>query len=275
MQAYSVLMSVYRNEKPTYFRRAVESMLQQTVPPAEFVIVCDGPLTHELYETLDTFLNDRPDLFRVIRSPENRGLGLSLREGLEACSNELVARMDTDDVSVPDRMERQLKMLTDREELSAVGGQIAEFEGEESNILDYRIVPLRCDDIRIRAARRNPMNHVTVVMKKSHVLRAGSYCHIPGFEDYHLWVQMLSEGLKLANIDYVCCNVRVNSGMYGRRGGWRYFKNCLTMERYLYQQEFVGVIGFCVNVTVRFLGTVVCPNRLRGCLFQKLMRRKN
>lgn len=274
MQAYSVLMSVYRNEKPAYFHRAVESMLQQTVPPAEFVIVCDGPLTQELDDTLDAFLSARPDLFRVIRLPENRGLGLALREGLAACSCELVARMDTDDVSVPDRMERQLQILADREELSAVGGQISEFEGEESNVLDYRIVPLTCEDIRIRAARRNPMNHVTVVMKKSHVLRAGSYCHIPGFEDYHLWVQMLSAGQMLENIDYVCCNVRVDPGMYGRRGGWRYYKNSLAMEKYLYRQGFVGTINFCVNVTVRFLGTVVCPNRLRGWLFQKIMRKK-
>ncbi len=274
MQAYSVLMSVYRNEKPAFFRRAIESMLQQTVPPTEFVIVCDGPLTQELTQVIDFFCQTHRELFRIVKLPENKGLGLALRAGLEACSCELVARMDTDDVSVPDRLEKQLEKLTLEEDLSAVGGQISEFEGEEANILDYRVVPLTCEDIRRRAAGRNPMNHVTVVMKKSHVLRAGSYCHAPGFEDYHLWVRMLKAGQKLANIDHVCCNVRVDSNMYGRRGGWRYFKSSLEMEKFLYRQGFIGVARLWINVTVRFLGTVVCPNRLRSFLFKKIMRKK-
>lgn len=274
MQAYSVLMSVYRNEKPEFFRRAIESMLQQTVPPTEFVIVCDGPLTQELTLVIDFFCQTNRELFRIVKLPENKGLGLALRAGLEACSCELVARMDTDDVSMPDRLEKQLEKLALEEELSAVGGQIAEFEGEESNILDYRMVPLTCEDIRRRVASRNPMNHVTVVMKKSHVLRAGSYCHAPGFEDYHLWVRMLGAGQKLANIDHVCCNVRVDSNMYGRRGGWRYFKSSLEMEKFLYRQGFIGVARLWINVTVRFLGTVVCPNRLRSFLFKTIMRKK-
>lgn len=274
MEKYAVLMSVYRNEKPEFFRRAIESMLQQTVPPSEFVIVCDGPLTPELTEVIDCFCQIHAELFHIVKLPENRGLGLALRAGLEECGCELVARMDTDDVSVPDRMEKQLEKLAQEEDLSAVGGQISEFEGQESNILDYRRVPLTCGEIRRRAESRNPMNHVTVVMKKSHVLRAGSYCHAPGFEDYHLWVRMLKAGQKLANIDHICCNVRVDSNMYGRRGGWRYFKSTLEMEKFLYRQGFIGVARLCVNVTVRFLGTVVCPNRLRSFLFKKLMRKK-
>lgn len=273
MEKYAVLMSVYRNEKPEFFHRAIESMLQQTVPPSEFVIVCDGELTQELWAVIDGYCGAYEGLFHVVKLPENRGLGLALRAGLEACGCELVARMDTDDVSVPDRMEKQLEKLAAEEDLSAVGGQISEFEGEESNILDYRMVPLTCEDIRRRAASRNPMNHVTVVMKKSHVLSCGSYCHAPGFEDYHLWVRMLRADRKLANIDHVCCNVRVDSNMYGRRGGWRYFKSSLAMEKFLHQQGFIGPVRLCVNVTVRFLGTVVCPNWLRSILFKTLMRK--
>lgn len=274
MEAYSVLMSVYCKEQAAHFQAAIDSMLHQTVPPVDFVIVCDGPLTPELDNVIADYCEAYPSLFQILRLEKNQGLGPALKIGLDACQCEYVARMDTDDISLPDRMEKQLAALRQSPHVSAVGGQIAEFDNSPDNIVDYRIVPESYEEIQSRAAKRNPMNHVTVVFKKSQVQKVGSYCDIPGFEDYHLWVQMLAAGQQLINIGDVCCYVRVDTHMYGRRGGWTYFKYTVEMERFLMKTGFINAPGFLRNVMVRFFGTVVCPNSLRSFLFQKCMRQK-
>ena len=160
---YSVLMSVYVKENAEFFSAAVESMLYQSCPPTQFVLVCDGPLTLALDKVIDGFTY--PDLFRILRLPVNQGLGVALQEGLSACDCELVARMDSDDIALPLRMEHQLAAMNADPGLSVVGGQIAEFTGTMGNIQGYRMVPVSPEKIRQSAARRNPMNHMTVLLR--------------------------------------------------------------------------------------------------------------
>lgn len=273
MEKYSVLMSVYCKEKAEYFRQAIDSMLAQTVAPDEFVLVCDGPLTPELDAVIDGYEQAQPELFKVVRLEENRGLGVALSIGLQECRNELVARMDTDDISLPDRMEKQLAVIGLHPEVSAVGGQIAEFYDDPNRIIGYRVVPLEHEKILERAATRNPMNHVTVVYRKSKVLQAGNYPNHPGFEDYHLWARMLSKGQRFMNTEEVLCNVRADAGMHERRRGVAYFRHTWNMERVLLSKGLTRRVQFCKNVAVRFMGTVVLSGRLRQMVFQNTMRR--
>lgn len=274
MEPYSVLMSVYAKEKAEYFRVSVESMLSQTIPPQEIVLVCDGPLTYELNDAIVDFERENPGLFHVIRLTENCGLGVALQVGLLACRNELVARMDTDDIAVPNRLEIQLALIHQHPEFSAVGGQIAEFRNTPDKIVDFRIVPNSPDDIFRRAKRRNPMNHMTVVMRKSRVLEAGNYQHMPGFEDYYLWVRMLALGQKLGNVGAICCYVRTDEFFSERRGGWAYFCNTLQMERHLREKKVINIIEFYQNVVLRFIGTVLIPVNIRGFVLSVTMRRR-
>lgn len=186
--AYSVLMSVYAKENAAYFSDAVESMLHQSCPPDQFVLVCDGPLTPGLDEAIQRFTASRDGgLFRVLRLPENVGLGRALQAGLPLCDHDLVARMDSDDLALPLRMEHQLALMAADPELAAVGGQIAEFTGAPDNIQGYRIVPTSPEEVRRGAAGRNPMNHMTVLFRREAVLAAGGYQDLKGFEDYFLW----------------------------------------------------------------------------------------
>ncbi len=275
MESYSVLMSVYCRENPEYFKTAIDSMLTQTVKPSDFVIVCDGKLTDELDSVINEFKSKFPQLFNIVRLNENVGLGLALKAGLEQCKCELVARMDTDDISISNRMEIQLKAFEKNPEVSVIGGQISEFLNNPEEIIDYRLVPLTYDEIYQRAKVRNPMNHVTVVYRKSHIQSVGSYGDLPGFEDYRLWVTLLSEGKKLINIEEVCCNVRVGDGVYKRRGGIGYFKHTWNMEKYLRNKKMISLWQFWKNVSVRFAGTVLCPNFVREFFFKKLMRKSN
>ena len=274
MGAYSVLMSVYAKEVSRYFWLSIESMLNQTVPPEEFVLVCDGPLTAELDDVIAGFQLANPDLFHVIRLPENKGLGIALQEGLLVCRNELVARMDADDIALPDRMEKQLAAMEAQGNPCIVGGQIAEFNDDPANIIGYRKVPITNEDIHRRAGFRCPVNHMTVLMRRSEVLAAGGYQHFPTYEDYHLWTRLLARGCRFYNVPDVCCNVRVDRDFYVRRGGWEYFVKTYRMERYIQENGLINGLQFWKNITIRFVGTVMVPKKFRGYLFTKILRKK-
>ena len=271
---YSVLMSVYHKEKPEHFRSAVESMLHQTVPPTDFVIVCDGSLTDELNGIISDFYHKAPKLFQIVRLEENQGLGLALQNGLIYCKENLVARMDTDDIAVSDRMEKQLNFLKKHPEISVVGGQIAEFEETPEQITRYRIVPQTHQEILHKLKFSNPVNHVTVLFRKEHVLRAGNYMHHPGFEDYRLWATILSQGYLFHNLPDICCYVRADLQMLKRRNGICYFNHTVQMEKLLLNKRLISPWQYFINLTIRFGGTVLLPYHLRNKIFSRLMRKK-
>ena len=183
---YSVLMSVYQQDNPCFFRTAIESMLNQTVPANDFVLVCDGPLTPELNAVIHEMSLQNKNLFQVLRLETNMGLGNALNIGLTACRNNLVARMDSDDISLPDRCELQLKAFQDNPELALCSGMIAEFETTPSQIKSVRHVPLTHDEIIRFSKKRNPMNHMAVMYRKNAVLSSGSYIEVSLAEDYYL-----------------------------------------------------------------------------------------
>lgn len=274
VEKYSVLMAVYYKEKAENFRLAVESMLCQSAPPDEFVLVCDGPLTRALDAEVDRFCAQKPDLFRIIRLECNQGLGVALNLGLKLCRNELVARMDSDDIAVPDRMALQLAEMARNPHISVLGGQIGEFHEDFRQIHGYRTVPTESGEIRKFLKYRNPMNHMTVVLRRSSVLAVGNYRNVSGFEDYMLWASLLSEGYQMENLCQVCCRARAGAGMYARRGGISYFRNTVIMERHLLAKGLISPGEFCRNVTVRFVGTMLLPAKIRRCVFLKFLRKR-
>lgn len=276
MEQYSVLMAVHRKEKAEYFRQAIESMMTQTVPPEEFLLVCDGLLTEALDSVIAHYQEENPDCFRVVRLQQNRGLGTALAIGLQACRNELVARMDADDLARPQRMELLLAELARHPDASVIGGQIAEFSQIRENICAYRTVPLDEKAVRRFCKTRNPMNHVTVLLRRSHVLKAGNYPSLPGvgFEDYYLWIKLLSQGRNLRNIPEICCDVRVNEAYYCRRGGWNYFGNALRVQKLLYKTKRISGLRFLLNTVIWFFGSVVLPAEFRKPLFFVFLRKR-
>lgn len=270
MPPYSVLMCVYAGERPEFFRQAARSMVDQTVPPEEFVLVCDGPLPRNLEQEVATLAAELADRLRVLRLPERRGLGAALREGVLACRWEYIARMDSDDVAQPNRMELQLAALEADRTLSALGGQIEEFSGCKR--LGCRVVPLEPEAVRRRAAFRNPMNHMTVTFRRQAVLEAGNYGDVDRFEDYHLWARMLARGQSLANLPQVLVRARVDKDTYARRGGWDYFCRSLAMERHLYACGLCSGPERLWNCVLRFFGTVLLPSGLRGWVYRRFFR---
>lgn len=268
---YSVLMSVYKNEKTEYFIQSVNSLLNQTVKPEQIVLVRDGVVYEELQNAVDKFVADYPDLFTYLPLEQNGGLGRALRYGLTYCRNELVGRMDTDDICVPDRFEKQLEFIKNNPDVDIVGGNISEFMKNEADIIDYRIVPQEHSDIVCRLKTRTPFNHVTVMFKKSSVEKANSYEDFYLFEDWYLWIKMYLCGAKFANLDEVLVNVRVLD-MANRRGGMKYYRSCVNLLKYMKSNRVIGFWQYLKACVIRFCGYVLLPNKVREWAYKKFLR---
>lgn len=268
---FSVLLSLYQKEHPSFLRHSLDSLFSQTLLPNEIILVKDGPLTAELDAIVSDYAARYP-ILKVVPLPQNQGLGKALNEGLKHCSYDLVARMDTDDIAKPDRFEKQVKVFEEHPELDLVGAWIDEFEGTPQNVLSVRKVPETSDEIREYCRKRCPVNHPVVMFRKSAVQAAGGYQHFPLFEDYYLWVRMLKNGARFYNIQESLLYFRTSPDMFKRRGGWKYAMDELRFQKMMRKMRIIGWKRFLMNVAVRFPGRVI-PNSLRGFLYKKLMRK--
>ena len=249
-KTYSVLMAVYGKEKPEFFRQSIESMLAQTLPFSVFVLVCDGALTHELNEVISWAQEEMDEKLQIIRLKENKGLGKALRTGVPRCRCSVIARMDSDDISRPDRCERQFRII-ERDGYDLVSGTLQEFVREPGDMDRLRVLPRTSEEILQYAKKRNPFNHPCVMFRKESVLRVGSYQDFPGFEDYYLWIRMLRKGCKGYNVQEVILDMRTGNGMYDRRGGRDYLYWVLRFQRYLYCKNFITKKEYIQNCLVR------------------------
>ena len=249
-KTYSVLMAVYGKEKPEFFRQSIESMLAQTLPFSDFVLVCDGALTHELNEVISWAQEEMGEKLQIIRLKENKGLGKALRTGVPRCRCSVIARMDSDDISRPDRCERQFRII-ERDGYDLVSGTLQEFVREPGDMDRLRVLPRTSEEILQYAKKRNPFNHPCVMFRKESVLRVGSYQDFPGFEDYYLWIRMLRKGCNGYNVQEVILDMRTGNGMYDRRGGRDYLYWVLRFQRYLYCKNFITKKEYIQNCLVR------------------------
>lgn len=263
-------MSVYLKERPEWFKEAINSILNQTVPPSEIVLVEDGPLTDELYEIITHHVQN--PIFKIVVLEKNVGLGLALQEGVKHCSNELIARMDTDDISAPNRCEKELKKIMENPDLDIVGCWENEFWGDSINeTFSCHKVPENHDEIKKFMRYRCAILHPTVMFKKSSVLRAGNYQHRKLFEDYDLFVRMLQTKSKAYNLQEPLYFLRVNPSLFKRRGGFEY---ALTVFKFKYQLWRNGFFSFS-NFIFSGLGhCCICliPNWLRIIFYKKFLR---
>ena len=273
MMQFSVLMSVYKDDKVDEVANALDSVLNQTLKPDQIVLVLDGPVTNELYETIEKYTGEN-GIIGVVPLEKNVGLGKALSIGLTQCKYEYIARMDSDDFSLPDRFEKQVSFLETHPDIDVLGGQIAEYDSTMQNELAVRTVPISMEEISRRMKIRNGMNHVTVMYKKSAVLEAGNYQHCPYFEDYYLWCRMIKAGYKFYNFDSVLVNVRTGEEMYQRRGGKSYNEAIIGFQKKILKLGTINRFQFLRNLAIRIC-VANMPNSLRGYLYKTKLRLKS
>ncbi len=269
---FSVSICVYGKDNPEYFDIAVESILNQTIPPTEVVLVVDGPVPDKLNEIINKYEANK--LFNTIRLNKNQGHGNARRIGLQNCTNNLVALMDADDISYAYRFEKQLEIFKKNPNISVVGSMITEFIDDPNNIITKRIVPSEDIEIKKFMKKRCPINQMSVMFKKSVIEKAGNYIDWYNEEDYYLWIRLALIGAEFYNINDVLVNVRIGPEMYQRRGGVKYFFSEYKLQKYLYENNIIKLGLFLVNVIQRFIVQIVLPNKIRGFVFQVFAREK-
>ncbi len=269
---YSVLMSVYIKENPEWFKISLESILNQTASPSEIIIVKDGPLTEELDLVIHYFVNKYVGLFKIVELSENQGLGLALARGIKEAKYELIARMDSDDYSMPNRCEKLLKIFFEDETYDCVGSYEAEFEGSINEVIAIHKVPETSDQIKTFMRRRCAILHPTVMYRKSAVIKAGNYRSVILYEDYDLFMRMVeANSAKCYNIQETLYYIRINSDFFRRRGGVKYmctvlkFKNEQRIKGYMTKRDFIISAGG---------QAIVClmPNQMRKWFYLKFLR---
>lgn len=270
---FSVLISVYKNDKAEDFLEALDSITtKQTLKPSEVVLVIDGPVPNDTNQVIADAELQCPGLYKIIRLEKNRGLGIALQKGLEATSNDIVMRMDSDDIAVPDRFEKQYQFMVEHPNVTVCGGQINEFIDTVDNIVGKRVVPCANDEIYGYMKSRCAFNHMTVALRRSKILEVGNYQPWFWNEDYYLWIRLMIANFDLANLPDTLVNVRVGKEMYQRRGGKKYFKSELELQKLMHDNGLISWPRYCFNVIARWGVQVAMPNWLRGFVFQRLFR---
>lgn len=266
---YSVLMSVYYKEKAEYLNEAMESIWNQTVLTDDFVLVCDGPLTDELENVIANNKKNHPQL-NIVRLAKNSGLGVALNTGLKVCKNELVARMDSDDISLPRRCELQLNEFKTHPQISILSGVIEEFCDDE--VQSKRILPITMEEIVPFSKKRNPFSHPAVMFKKTDVLKSGGYnerFHL--LEDYYLWIRMFINGYTGRNLTETILKMRVPLDMFSRRGGTKYAKEIFKFFCWMKEIGWINYKEFFYGSILRVIYSML-PNTIKKIMF-KLARK--
>jgi len=269
---FSVLMSVYKEEKPEYFERCMKSIWnEQTLKPNEIILIEDGQLSKELDKKINEWKRKLGIILVIISLKKNVGTGKAKSIGIKIAKNEYIAIMDTDDISFPDRFRKQINFFKKNPKIDVVGGWISEFEDNENNIISYRKVPKFHKEILKFAKKRNPINHPTAMYRKEAVLKAGNYNGIKYFEDYYLIINMLINGSRMENIQEPLVNMRSGFKQLKRRGGFEYIKNEIKFQNKLQKMGFINYFHYMQNIIIRTFVRIM-PSNIRGLIY-KLIRR--
>ena len=268
---YSVLMSVYYKEKPEYLRESMQSIYEQTIPTDDFVLICDGPLNEKLDAVIHEMQKKFKKRLKVYQLENNGGLGNALNIGIHNCKNELIARMDSDDISRPDRCERELNIFKEKPDIAIVSGIVEEFDHDKDFIQAKRVLPEYDCEIKEFARFRNPFNHPCIMYKKSQVEIAGGYRDFYLLEDYFLWIRMFQCGCKGYNIQSPLLWMRTGSELYKRRGGWKYAMSQKALFQYMAENNYIGKTDYYTSIIGRTIISIM-PNPLREFFYKEFVR---
>lgn len=268
---YSVLLTVYISDNPEFFRLSLESMIKQTVPSNDIVIVMDGPVSDEIQAIIEEYSNNKKNNIHPLQLEKNKGLGLALNAGLEICKNELIARMDSDDISMPTRCEKQLAMFEADPELDIVGCPVLEFVGTPENVVGKRDVPLDNKSIHKYNKRRDPFNHPAVMYRKSKVMKYGPYGDYRKNQDTDLWIKLLSNGCKGANLPEYLLMFRFDEGTYKKRKSWTNTKCLLDIRKRAWKMGYSSFMDYAV-VAIAQIGVFILPESFQRFVYTKVLR---
>lgn len=268
-------MSIYFKENALHFNECMHSIwTHQTLKPTEIILVEDGALTNELYQVINVWKEQLGLVLNIIKLDQNVGTGKAKNIGLQHCNYDIVCIVDTDDICIKDRFEKQIDFFKNNRDIDIIGGQIYEFIDDLNNISGVREVPLEHQELINFSKKKSPFNNMTIAYKKEAILNAGGYHHHLWMEDYNLFLRLIAKGYKLQNLPDFLVYARVDNGMHGRRRGWQYIKSekqLLDLKLKLKIQPFVpAVFLFCIRSFFRLL-----PSSLLEKVYNNVLRKNS
>lgn len=269
---YSVLMSVYDRELPENLNESLESMLMQSYPPSDFVLVCDGKLTCELNIIVKSFQNEFKNIFRIIQIDENVGVGKAYNEGIKACKYDYIVKMDSDDISLPNRCLKQMTLFAVKPKLDITGTFVEEFDTMTDEVVAVKKVPVMHKNIVAYSKRRNPFNRQTVAFKKSFAEKIGGYSDLKICEDYEFIARMLQHGAKGQNIPEVLVRYRIDENTVDTRKSWIHTKAFIRVRWIIYRSGYTKFKDFFMPCALQ-LGLFVFPRKFTRWFYKTFLRK--
>lgn len=272
-QEFSVLMAVYRNDVPEYFKAAVDSVINQTLPPQQVVIVVDGPVSDELKRVIEEVAVTH-SVIEIVWLPENVGVGQAVSIGTEHCKYSFIARMDSDDLCVPTRFAKEMEYLAQHPDVDLVGSYGQEFYETIDCLTGVKIVPERHTEIVKFMHNRSPFCQQSVMMKKSALINAGGYRNYFFAEDWDLWIRMSLSDAVFHNLPECLVYMRINRATFQRRHGLKYYQQIKGVLKFMLQRKMINYFQYTKNKLIRFIGHVLVPVDMKKFFYQKFLRGK-
>ncbi|MGK4016863.1 glycosyltransferase [Weissella paramesenteroides] len=269
---FTVLITTYINDNLGDLKTAIRSVLFNTLVPSEIIVMVDGSIRQETQDVLKRLEVTYPSVLKIIYQKKNYGRGYTLAQGVLNSRNDLIAKMDADDIALPERFEKQFILMKDNEKLSLVGSQIYEFN-DKQNFTAHRKVPLDNEEIVKFSKLRSPFNHPTVFFRKKDVLDAGNYSKLNVLEDYDLWMRMIAKKMQVKNIDEDLVYMRAPKNMYSRRGGLKYFITYKNFKKSLVDNKIISYSDYWKSIAAMLISALI-PNFFRKKLYEMLLRNK-
>ena len=270
---FSVLIPIYAGEKEKNFEECLESIINQTEKPSEILIVKDGPLTQGLNEIIEKKIKGHSEIeIRTYQIQENVGVGMASNIGTKLCQYDYIARIDSDDVSLPDRFEKQINYLEENQEIDILGGFIEEYNEDMNSFISEREVPVEDEEIKRVMKSRCAFNHSTVIYKKDKIIEAGNYGNKRIMEDYDLWIRCTKKGYRMHNLPIVLTKNRTGNSMYKKRSGIKYVKTIIEIENQLYSLKMINSFRKWYNIFIRSL-VAIMPLHIRKFVYINLLRK--
>lgn len=272
MADYSVLMSVYYKDNPIFLKKAMDSIIEQDYKTNDFVIVLDGKVTPELDIILEEY-QYKYSFIRLIKLEKNGGLGRALNIGLKACRNELVARMDSDDIAIKNRTYLQMKTFENNDNLAIVGSYMYEFEHDENKIRSVKEVPINKEKIYKYAKYRNPFNHPTVMYKKNVINKLGNYSETSRGEDLDLFLKLVFNHYECFNLNIPLVKYRANIQQYERRKTFNESKVLIKVYYKFLKLKKISLFNFLIVSIIQIVNQII-PNKIGYIIYIKLFRKR-
>lgn len=272
----SLLISTYAGENYLYLQRALESIRDQTLAPAEVVLVVDGPVDAHQEAVIARLSSDGylRTTMKVVWLAKNRGLAAALNIGIKHCSYPWVARLDSDDVAHPRRLEIQWEYLTEHPGIDLLASWHRECGEDGLPLGRVKTIPEEHEEIMKQLRWRNIISHPTIIFRREHVMQVGGYDEAFILqEDYELYARLAVSGARFAACQKVLVDVTSTSSQRKRRGGIDYLTACeWPARRRMCMCGFISVPFAVITALMRTV-FVLSPGGIKWLLY-RLVRTK-